>query len=97
MIPAIAVAALVLRQLATDRRDRRDAEQRRLERNLHDGAQQRLLSVALGLRLVETRLAAYPDEAEPVESSWLELDRRCRIGTTSAASVMPVGQLPGPG
>lgn len=96
MIPAIAVAALV-HQLATDRRDRRDAEQRRLERNLHDGAQQRLLSVALGLRLVETRLAAYPDEAEPVESSWLELDRRCRIGTTSAASVMPVGQLPGPG
>ena len=37
-----------------------DAERRRLERNLHDGAQQRLVSVALGLRLAQTRL---PDDA----------------------------------
>jgi signal transduction histidine kinase len=52
-----------------------DAERRRLERNLHDGAQQRLLSVALGLRLVETRLATHPDEAELVERSRLELEQ----------------------
>jgi signal transduction histidine kinase len=40
-----------------------DAERRRLERNLHDGAQQRLISLALALRLVETRLHSSPDEA----------------------------------
>jgi signal transduction histidine kinase len=52
-----------------------DAERRRLERNLHDGAQQRLLSVALRLRLVEARLASHPDEAELVAASRSELER----------------------
>jgi signal transduction histidine kinase len=33
-----------------------DAERRRLERNLHDGAQQRLVTLAVNLRLVESRL-----------------------------------------
>lgn len=33
-----------------------DAERRRIERDLHDGAQQRLVSIALGLRLAEARL-----------------------------------------
>jgi signal transduction histidine kinase len=33
-----------------------DAERRRLERNLHDGAQQRLVAVALQLRLLQNRL-----------------------------------------
>jgi signal transduction histidine kinase len=33
-----------------------DEERRRLERNLHDGAQQRLLSIGLALQLVRTRL-----------------------------------------
>ena len=32
-----------------------DAERRRLERNLHDGAQQRLVSLSLALRLAESR------------------------------------------
>ena len=40
-----------------------DAERRRLERNLHDGAQQRLVSLALRLRLVEGRLAGDPPSA----------------------------------
>jgi signal transduction histidine kinase len=40
-----------------------DAERRRLERNLHDGAQQRLVSVALGLRLVGAKLEHDPAEA----------------------------------
>jgi PAS domain S-box-containing protein len=40
-----------------------DAERRRLERNLHDGAQQRLVSLALQLRLVEARLARDPASA----------------------------------
>ena len=34
-----------------------DAERRRLERNLHDGAQQRLVTLALHLRIAESRLA----------------------------------------
>jgi signal transduction histidine kinase len=33
-----------------------DSERRRLERNLHDGAQQRLVAVALHLRLLQNRL-----------------------------------------
>src|SRR5829696_8313645 len=40
-----------------------DAERRRLERNLHDGAQQRLVSLSLALRLAQARLKADPDEA----------------------------------
>jgi signal transduction histidine kinase len=40
-----------------------DAERQRLERNLHDGAQQRLVALALQLRLVEARLAKDPDAA----------------------------------
>jgi signal transduction histidine kinase len=37
------------------------SERRRLERDLHDGAQQRLVSVALGLRLVQARLKDDPE------------------------------------
>jgi signal transduction histidine kinase len=38
-----------------------DAERRHLERDLHDGAQQRLVSVSLALRLARTRLRADAD------------------------------------
>jgi PAS domain S-box-containing protein len=37
-----------------------DGERRRLERNLHDGAQQQLVSLAVHLRLVEARLDSDP-------------------------------------
>ena len=40
-----------------------DAARRRLERNLHDGAQQRLAALSLSLRLAESRLASDPSEA----------------------------------
>jgi signal transduction histidine kinase len=40
-----------------------DAERRRLERNLHDGAQQRLVSVALGLNLASAKLDSDPAAA----------------------------------
>jgi signal transduction histidine kinase len=40
-----------------------DSERRRLERNLHDGAQQRLVSLALALRDVEARLGTDPKAA----------------------------------
>jgi signal transduction histidine kinase len=39
-----------------------DAERRRLERNLHDGAQQRLVTLALNLRLAELRVVDDPQE-----------------------------------
>jgi PAS domain S-box-containing protein len=39
-----------------------DAERRRLERNLHDGAQQRLVSLALALRLARERISEVPEE-----------------------------------
>jgi signal transduction histidine kinase len=41
-----------------------DSERRRLERNLHDGAQQRLVSLALRLRLIKTALSREPSTAE---------------------------------
>jgi signal transduction histidine kinase len=43
-----------------------DAERRRLERDLHDGAQQRLVSLSLTLGLAESRLRADPDAAAPL-------------------------------
>jgi signal transduction histidine kinase len=43
-----------------------DAERRRLERNLHDGAQQRLVSISLQLRLVEAQLRTTPEGAAPL-------------------------------
>jgi signal transduction histidine kinase len=41
-----------------------DSARRRLERNLHDGAQQRLVSTLLSLRVARTRLASDPAAAE---------------------------------
>ena len=51
-----------------------DDERRKLERNLHDGAQQRLVSLSLSLRLAQARVRDDPDEAEELlESSREEL------------------------
>ncbi|MBD0283119.1 MAG: MASE1 domain-containing protein [Thermoleophilaceae bacterium] len=46
-----------------------DAERRRLERNLHDGAQQRLVSVALGLGVVGAKLDDDPGTAREALSA----------------------------
>jgi signal transduction histidine kinase len=46
-----------------------DAERRRLERNLHDGAQQRLVTLALTLRLAELRVEDDPGEARGLLSN----------------------------
>ena len=70
-----------LRQAMRDLTDSRarivaagDAERRRVERNLHDGAQQRLVTVALHLHLVKRRLDTDPNEvAELVEAAQVEL------------------------
>ncbi|WP_147447825.1 sensor histidine kinase [Solirubrobacter pauli] len=40
-----------------------DAARRRIERDLHDGAQQRLVSLAIALRLTEDRIKEDPDTA----------------------------------
>ena len=53
-----------------------DAERQRLERNLHDGAQQRLVSVALGLNMVGARLEKDPAAArEMLAAAQAELSR----------------------
>jgi signal transduction histidine kinase len=51
-----------------------DEQRRRLERNLHDGAQQRLVSVAIALRMARSRLG--PDDSATVllEQAARELD-----------------------
>jgi len=53
-----------------------DAARRRLERDLHDGAQQRLVALALNLRLARDRLDGDPEEAaELLENSQIELEQ----------------------
>ena len=47
-----------------------DAERRRLERNLHDGAQQRLVSLSINLRMAAR---AYPEARDALEAASVEL------------------------
>jgi signal transduction histidine kinase len=44
-----------------------DAARRRIERDLHDGAQQRLVALALDLRMLKTRLKDQPEAAGMVD------------------------------
>ena len=46
--------------------DAHDAERRRLERDIHDGAQQHLVALVVNLRLAETLSARSPDRARAV-------------------------------
>jgi signal transduction histidine kinase len=43
-----------------------DAERRRIERNLHDGTQQRLVSIAMSLGLLESKLTPDQSDAAPL-------------------------------
>ena len=43
-----------------------DSERRRIERDLHDGTQQRLVSIAMSLGLLETRLPAQATTVQPL-------------------------------
>ncbi|CAN5151817.1 hypothetical protein BH20ACT16_BH20ACT16_15710 [soil metagenome] len=53
-----------------------DAARRQIERDLHDGAQQRFVAVALQLRLLQSRLEkTAPDAAPPVKDARDELQR----------------------
>ncbi|GAA3137638.1 sensor histidine kinase [Streptosporangium carneum] len=55
-----------LRESRAEVVDAADAERRRLERDLHDGTQQRLVSLAMNLGLARTTLADLPDPAREV-------------------------------
>jgi signal transduction histidine kinase len=46
--------------------DTQDAERRRLERDIHDGAQQHLVALAVNLRLAQTLAARSPERAQHV-------------------------------
>ena len=46
-----------------------DTERRRLERNLHDGAQQRLVSVSIALGMATSALPTRPEEAREIVTS----------------------------
>jgi signal transduction histidine kinase len=46
-----------------------DEERRRLERNLHDGAQQRLVALSLTLRIAQNQIAKAPEKAEQMVAS----------------------------
>jgi signal transduction histidine kinase len=52
-----------------------DAARRRLERDLHDGAQQRLVSLALSLRLAQSKVEPGSEAARDLESARRELDQ----------------------
>ena len=47
-----------------------DAERRRIERDLHDGAQQHLIALALQLRLARELAGSEPDKAEEILGAW---------------------------
>jgi signal transduction histidine kinase len=57
-----------------------DAARRRVERDLHDGAQQRLVALALELDGVRTRLGAKmdPEVAQALERTWVQLSEAVR-------------------
>jgi signal transduction histidine kinase len=68
-----------------------DAERRRLERNLHDGAQQRLVSVALGLNMVGAKLERDPQVArELLATAQAELGRGLEELRELARGIHPV-------
>jgi signal transduction histidine kinase len=51
-----------------------DAARQRIERDLHDGAQQRLVSLALNLRMLQTSLDVDSEAARELEAARSELD-----------------------
>jgi signal transduction histidine kinase len=65
-------------------------ERRRLERDLHDGAQQRLVSLALTLRMAREKLEAEPGEAgRLLDQSREELDEALRELRDLARGIHP--------
>ena len=50
-----------------------DEARRRLERDLHDGAQQRLIALSLDLRSLEDRMREDPDARRQLEEAQQEI------------------------
>jgi len=68
-----------------------DTERRRLERNLHDGAQQRLVSLAQQLRIIKATLREDPDSAETLlANADNELDQALEELRELARGIHPV-------
>ena len=66
------------------------AERRGLERNLHDGAQQRLVSLALSMRMAKNKLREDPDAAEQLlEGAAEELDHALKELRELARGIHP--------
>jgi signal transduction histidine kinase len=91
---ALAVASAQARDdLAASRRriiEAGDAERRRIERNLHDGAQQRLVALSVGLRLAQSKIRDSPDEAgELVANVSSELSQALRELRELAQGIHP--------
>ena len=67
-----------------------DAARRRLERDLHDGAQQRLVELALDLRMARARLDAEPAMArELLDAALADLDQATRELRELARGIHP--------
>jgi signal transduction histidine kinase len=66
-------------------------ERRRLERDLHDGAQQRLVSIGLALRHVQSRLPQAGEEAHALDASVAELGQAINELRELARGVRPAG------
>jgi signal transduction histidine kinase len=66
-------------------------ERRRLERDLHDGAQQRLVSIGLALRHVQGQLPAASPAARGLDSTVSELSRAIEELRELARGVRPAG------
>jgi signal transduction histidine kinase len=67
------------------------AERRRLERDLHDGAQQRLVSIGLALRHLQGQLPAAGPETMALDSVVAELSRAIEELRELARGVRPAG------
>ena len=66
-----------------------DAERRRLERNLHDGAQQRLVALAMQLRLIQADIRRDPSSAEAMITSARRRARPVARGAAGARARHP--------
>jgi signal transduction histidine kinase len=65
------------------------SERRRLERDLHDGAQQRLVALSLQLVVLERQLSDHPDAAQGLEEARRELDLSLRELRELARGIHP--------
>jgi signal transduction histidine kinase len=65
------------------------SERRRLERDLHDGAQQRLVALTLQLVALERQLSEHPGAVQGLEEARLELDNSLRELRELARGIHP--------